>query len=435
MSGLSRRGLLRGAVYGAGAAVSASALSGCGSIAGSVRSTDEIEYWTLFTGPDGELMKTMTRNVEKRVPGLKVRTTVLDWGPPYYTKLAMASAGGRSPDVAIMHLTRLAGYAPGGLLDPWDMDLLAEFGLKQEDLNKTLVKRSLYQGDPYAVPLDTHPFVVFFDRDVLDKAGLLTGDGQLVPFESPKHALELMDKLRKDGGKLGPVFGHANDAAMGWRMFWTLFSQTGATFDLTGKRAEIDEDTAVEVVRFMADLTRDSRTMDVQTAIAAFANGRSPMIFSGEWDMATYKSTLKDKLGGSPIPTFYDRPAGASDSHALVLPHQDNPDPERRRRAHRFVAELVRSGLTWATAGHIPAYTPAVSSAQYAKLRPQSEYAGAAKQLVLDPPVWFAGSGSDFQTRMCQALDPALGGSSSAQSAVRTMVSQINTLLAQPNPA
>ncbi|MFF7653159.1 extracellular solute-binding protein [Streptomyces sp. NPDC007983] len=434
MTGLTRRGLLRGAVYGAGAAVTGSALSGCGSIAGSVTSGDEIRYWNLFTGPDGGLMKDMTRSVEKRVPGLKVRTTVLEWGPPYYTKLAMASAGGRSPDVAILHLTRLAGYAPGGLLDPWDMDLLAEFGLRQDDLNQTLVKRSLYQGTPYAIPLDTHPFVVFFDRDVLDKAGLLTGEGRLVPFESPKHALELMDKLRKDGGKLGPVFGHANDPAMSWRMFWSLYSQTGATFDLSGERAEIDEDTAVEVVGFMAELARDSRTMDVQTAVAAFANGRSPMIFSGEWDMATYRTTLKDRLGGAPIPPFYDRPAGAADSHALVLPHQDNPDPERRRRTHQFVAELVRSGLTWATAGHIPAYLPAVSSAAYAKLRPQSEYADAAKQLALDPPVWFAGSGSDFQTRMSQALDPAIGGSSAAK-AVRTMVSQINTLLAQPNPA
>ncbi|GAB2961839.1 extracellular solute-binding protein [Streptomyces pseudoechinosporeus] len=434
MTGLTRRGLLRGTLYGAGATASVSALGSCGSITGSVTGADEIQYWTLFTGPDGALMKKMTRTAEKRVPGLKVRTTVLDWGPPYYTKLAMASAGGRSPDVAVMHLTRLAGYAPGGLLDPWDMDLLAEFGLGREDLNATLVKRSLYEGTPYAIPLDTHPYVVFFDRDVLDKAGLLTGNGGLLPFESPQHALELMDRLRRSAGA-GPVFGHANDPAMGWRMFWTLFSQTGATFDLTGKRAEIDEDTAVEVVRFMVELGRDSRTLDVPTAIAAFTNGRSPMIFSGEWDMNTYQQTLKDRLGGAPFPTFFDRPAGASDSHALVLPHQQNADPERRRRTHQFVADLVRSGVTWATAGHIPAYTPAVSSRAYAEMRPQIEYAGAARQLALDPPVWFAGSGSDFQTRMSQALQSAIGGSSSAASTVRTMVSQINTLMAQPNPA
>src|SRR5690625_6305486 len=32
-----------------------------------------------------------------------VTQTVLAWGAPYYTKLAMASTGGRAPDLAVMH--------------------------------------------------------------------------------------------------------------------------------------------------------------------------------------------------------------------------------------------------------------------------------------------------------------------------------------------
>jgi len=85
---------------------------------------------------------------------------VLAWGTPYYTKLAMASAGGRSPDLAIMHLSRLAGYAPGGLLDPWDTDLLAEFGVTEQDFPAVAWQRSQHRGRLFAVPLDTrahHP--------------------------------------------------------------------------------------------------------------------------------------------------------------------------------------------------------------------------------------------------------------------------------------
>ena len=33
--------------------------------------------------------------------GYEAIQTVLAWGAPYYTKLAMASVGGRSPDTAI----------------------------------------------------------------------------------------------------------------------------------------------------------------------------------------------------------------------------------------------------------------------------------------------------------------------------------------------
>lgn len=437
MNGPSRRRLLKGALYGAGAAALAPALGACGSVTGSVSDADEIQYWNLFQGPDGALMKDITRDIERRTAGLKVRSTVLEWGPPYYTKLAMASAGGRSPDLAIMHLTRLPGYAPGGLLDPFDMDLLAEFGVRREDLNEAVFKRCLYEGEPYAIPLDTHPFVIYFDRDMMDKSGLLKSDGQPVPFESAAHYLEVAEKLRKDHpGKLGPVFGHVTDAAMGWRMFWTLFNQTTGTFDLSGDRLEIDRDVAVEVVEFMADIVRpDCRTMDLTTAIASFANGQSPMIFAGEWELNTFRTAKKDTLGAAPFPTFFDRPGGASDSHSLVLPHQSGADPDRRRRTHQFVAELLKSSLAWAEAGHIPAYRPVVESKEYAGLHPQAEYAAAADHPVLDPQAWFTGSGSDFQNRMCQALQPTLTGAASARSAVRTMESEINTLLSKPNPA
>lgn len=436
MTTLTRRGLLRGTLYGAGAAALAPALSACGSLTGSVGDTDRLEYWNLFAGPDGQLMNKITGRIVRETPGLKVRTTVLDWGPPYYTKLAMASAGGRSPDVAIMHLTRLAGYAPGGLLDPWDMDLLAEFGLREQDLNPAVFKRCLFEGEPYAIPLDTHPFVIFFDRDMMEKSGALQADGRPIPFESPEHYLEVAAKLRKDNGKLGPLLGYVNDSAMAWRMFWTLFSQTGGTFDLSGGKPDIDEDAAVEVARFMVEMVKaDCRTMDSPTAIGDFAGGLSPLIFSGEWDMATYLTAKKDNLGAAPFPTFFDRPAGAADSHSFVLPHQADADPERRRLTHKFVAELIRSSITWAQAGHIPAYLPAVESKPYAALHPQSEYADAAKHPALDPPAWFTGAGSDFQTRMCQALQPAMTGSGSAEGAVRKMISEINTLMSQPNPA
>ncbi|MEU0693280.1 extracellular solute-binding protein [Streptomyces niveus] len=436
MNGPSRRRVLKGALYGAGATALAPALSACGSVTGSVSDAEEIQYWNLFQGPDGGLMKDITHDIERRTPGLKVRSTVLEWGPPYYTKLAMASAGGRSPDLAILHLTRLPGYAPGGLLDPFDMELLAEFGVRREDLNETVFKRCLYEGEPYAIPLDTHPFIIYFDRDMMDRSGLLRSDGQPLPFESPAHYLEVAEKLRKDHRKLGPLFGHVTDAAMGWRMFWTLFNQTGATFDLSGSRLEIDREVAAEIVEFIADIVRpDCRTMDLSTAIAAFANGRSPMIFSGEWELNTFRSAKKDALGAAPFPTFFDRPGAASDSHSLVLPHQSDADPDRRRRTHQFVAELLKSSLAWAEAGHIPAYRPVVESKEYAGLHPQAEYAAAADHPVLDPQAWFTGSGSDFQNRMCQALQPTLTGSASARSAVRKMESEINTFLSKPNPA
>src|SRR5690625_841464 len=102
----------------------------------------------------------MFASVHKQAPQLRIEPTTLAWGPPSYTKLAMASVGGRAPETAIMHLSRLPGYAPGGLLEPFDLDLLAEFDVQPEDFVPELWSRGQYDGATYAVPLDTHPFIV-----------------------------------------------------------------------------------------------------------------------------------------------------------------------------------------------------------------------------------------------------------------------------------
>src|SRR5699024_3069301 len=112
---LGRRSFLRGA-GGLGAAGGIAALAGCGSA-----SADEISFWHLLSGPDGVTMGELLADYMTTEGAGDVTQTVLGWGAPYYTKLAMASAGGRAPDIAVMHSARVPGYAPGGLLDAWDL--------------------------------------------------------------------------------------------------------------------------------------------------------------------------------------------------------------------------------------------------------------------------------------------------------------------------
>ena len=122
--GFSRRSFLRGGAFLAGG-TALMALGGCGAVA---RPQEQLSFWHLLTGSDGRTLTTMIDEFTAANTDVKVRQTILGWGSPYYTKLAMASAGGRAPDIAVMHSARVPGYAPGGLLDAWDADLLADLG-------------------------------------------------------------------------------------------------------------------------------------------------------------------------------------------------------------------------------------------------------------------------------------------------------------------
>lgn len=430
----SRRTVLRAGAAGSAVAALGWATTGCGAVVGAASDPGTLRFWNLFTGGAGGLMKQMTAEAERKIPGVRIANTVLEWGSPYYTKLSMAAAGGRGPEFAVMHLSRLAGYAPGGLLDAWDTRLLAKYGVTEEHFTPALWRRGLYRGSLYALPLDTHPFIIYFDRRALDRAGLLDADGRPAGFSSPEEFLDSAAKLRSRYG-LGPVFGHAGDAAQAWRLFWGLYGQSGAPFGLSGDRADLDRETAMRVVDFMAKLVRpDCRTYDYATAVSQFAGRRSPMILSGEWELATFAAVKGLALDGAPFPAVFGRQGSYADSHGFVLPRQGKVDERRRRLTHRFVAELLKASLTWAKAGHIPAYGPVRATRAYRTLVPQSHYAAAGENPLLDPPAWFTGAGSDFQTQMTQALQTALIDGASAEHAVNQMINRLNALLAKPNP-
>ncbi|RII20421.1 maltose ABC transporter periplasmic protein [Streptomyces sp. YIM 130001] len=437
-SGFTRRRALTTAL-GAGAAVlGTGALSGCGSALASDDST--VRLWDLFQGADGGLLNDMVSAARPDMPGTKIERTVLEWGTPYYTKLAMASAGGRGPDVAATHLSRLAGYAPTGLIDPWDLDLLAEFGVRKSDFAEAVWSRTLFEGKTYAIPLDTHPFIVFFDPKPTKKAGLLKADGTLDTdaFSSPDRFLDAGRELAKATGKQGIAYGYVNDTAQGWRLFFGLYRQTGGTFKLPeGGPAEVDLDRMTEVIAFMTKLTDgkvNPKGLNYESAVAAFANKQTAMILNGEWELNTFKEANKD-VSAAPFPTVFGTPAVYADAHSFVLPHRDNPDPEHRRRTHQAVAALLKAGQIWATAGHIPAYEPITRTKKYADLLPQAHYKAAAEDVVLDPAAWFVGAGSDFQNSVSQVLQQALLNGLAPDRAARAMVRRINTFLSKPSPA
>lgn len=437
MSPLSRRQLLVGGASILGGAVLAGGLTGCATGSTAASGADRLQFWHLLTGGDGAKMADLVRRADAAT-GVAAQQTVLAWGTPYYTKLAMASVGGRAPDLAIMHASRLEGYAPGGLLDTWDDDLLAEFGVRESDYPAAVWKKTFVDGKHYAVALDAHPFVQFYNTDILDKAGALGSDGRIVDISSPDQLLEVGRAIKGVTKTHGISYGYLNDGANLWRMLYTLYRQQGATMVFTpGKRAEYEKDAAMAALDFMKEMLDGdiaANAADGGTALAEFVSKKSGIMFTGVWDTPSMKDA-KLPFDAQPIPTMYSEPAAYADSHTFVLPHQNVVDEQKRRDAHEFVAAIVKRSLSWAQAGHIPAYNPVTDSAEYKKLLPQAHYAGAADIANYDPQAWFTGAGSDFQTAVGNALQGVLLGQTKPEAGWDQLMGVVNKKLSEPNPA
>lgn len=427
--GLSRRSLLAG--FGAGAL--GLGLAGCGA---AQADPSKVAVWDLFSGADGEKTRGMIAEVVEENPALNVEPTTLSWGNPYYTKLAMAAASSAPPSTAIMHVSRVAGFAPGGLIEPWDMSLFEEFDVSTDTFTKALLEACQYDGKQYAVPLDTHPFISFFDRDVAEKAGVLESDGTLA-IDSPEALQEVGTKLGEVTGGPGIAFGYQLDTAQAWRLFWGLFHQTGGEYSFEpGEKADMDIDAAARVVAAVNSWMDDkcmASSQDYPGALSAFNGGRNAMIFSGVWELNGFKESVKS-LAGAPMPTMFGTPANYADSHTYVFPKNRRMTDELRRNTYFFVSSMLKKGDQWGAAGHIPGYLPSQEEPAYRELEIQNQYKDAAETVVVDPKVWFAGAGSDFQNRVCQRLIEGFRGSVEPQRAIEGMLDVISGIAMQPNP-
>ncbi len=412
--------------------------AGCSAGAGLADDGRSLRYWDLFTGGDGATMRAMLDAFRAEHPEIDLEAVTLQWGPTYYTKLAMAGAGGRAPDVAVLHLARLPGYAPAGLLDPFDPDLLAEFDLTEENFPAAVWQRAQYNGQVYAIPLDTHPYVMYYNVDVCREAGLLDADDQLIPLRGPDAVLAAFTAAKQVTGAYGLVTEtYGTDGVNPWRMWWTLYRQLGGEL-LTpdGRDLAIDDAKALRALTFMQQLTSSGaaiREADGSGSIALFSSGQAGFMWQGDWEVTTLLASGVP-FSMTRFPAVFDNASAQADGHSLVLPHRRTRSPAQARATYQLIAFLLRHSVTWAEGGHVPAYQPVARSAEYRALRPQSLYASVVEELALDPPVWFAGSASTLWLEMGAALSPVLTGRATPAEGLAAAKAAVRRLLATPNP-
>src|SRR3712207_670362 len=123
-----------------------------------------------------------------------------------------------------------------------------------------------------------------------------------------------------------------------------------------------------------------------------------------------------------------------ADSPALVLPSSPGRPAVRTENAVRFVRGLLDQSSIWADGGHVPAWLPVQESEEFLQLEPQSNYTEAAFNAVYDPPGWYTGAGSDFQTAMGSVIASVLTGGTDPARGVDAMTDSLREFSAARPP-
>jgi multiple sugar transport system substrate-binding protein len=360
----------------------------------------DLEFWNGFTGGDGPYMEQLVERFNSEHDAVNVRMTVMEWAD-YYSRLPSAVTSGRGPDVGIMHVDSLSTNAARNVIMPLD-DVAAALDLDASDFADAVWSAGEYNGQRYGIPLDVHPLGFYYNKSVLEEAGL---DPEAPPMdrESYEGALEALKSAGISGHWMSPhtFTGSMTLQSLIWQFGGSLFSDDGT-------EVLWDQDPAIEALTWMVDAINNgySPTDVGQDADAiALQNGQAAFNWNGIWHMNSLNEVPDLEWGVAPLPNIGGTPAAWAGSHNFVMTTQRSPDDNKLNAARVFINWISRQSLDWAEGGQVPARASVRESAEFAELTDQATFAEQVDYLRFPPAV--PGIGDAFED-FNQALNEAV---------------------------
>lgn len=342
----------------------------------------KISFWTPLSGTDGEFMTEMVKEFNNSQDEIQVEVMNNVWDD-YYTKLKTSLVSNSAPDVGIAHVSRLGELIPTGKLQSID-ELAKDAGIDWSTFGENQVESVTADGKKYAVPLDTHAVIMYYNNKYLGDAGLLNEDGSLKMEPGAEGFTELLRTLKKelpDG--VHPMVIGSNNVFTFW--IWdALIAQQGSSYITDGKATVYTPEAKKAMELLKTWLDEGLMPVDIgDNSYDIFKEQKAAITFTGVWATGNFEKSSTLDFSAVNFPQLYEQPAAWGDSHTLVIPVQENE--EKQLAATKFANWVTENSVKWAKAGHVPAKTTVVESEEFKSMDYRPQYADVMKSVVYMP--------------------------------------------------
>ncbi|MFS0821658.1 ABC transporter substrate-binding protein [Bacillus sp. 1P02SD] len=333
----------------------------------------ELSYWVPFSGSDGEFMEAMVKKYNESQDEVKVQFMNSNWDN-YYPKLKTALVSNSAPDIAVAHVSRFSELLPTGKVEALD-ELASEAGLDWSTYGENQVEAVIRDGKHYAVPLDTHAVIMYYNKKYLGDAGLLNEDGTIKMETGVEGFTEMLKTLKAElPSDVSPMIIGSNNVFTFW-IWYALVHQQGGTYFADGQPT-IDTPESKKAMELMKTwLDEGLMPADIgDNSYDIFKTEKAAVTFTGVWSTGNFESNESLDFAAVSFPQLFDQPAAWGDSHTLIVPKQDNK--EKQIAAVKFADWLAENGAMWAKAGHVPSKPAVQETEEYKALDFRADYAG-----------------------------------------------------------
>mgnify|MGYP001251498252 CR=1 FL=1 len=340
--------------------------------------TIELTFWTFFGGGEGYIMTSLIEQFNKEQSEIVVVEQPVDWGE-YYNKLLAAMVAGNPPDIGVMHLSSLTDFVERGALTPVGNYVSDEL---KSDYLENIRNSVTFDNQMYALPLDTHPIILYYNKSVLKEAGLVDENGEITLPKTFEEFYDFCKQIKGKTGKYGLVVEEMWN--LGERLWLTIYRNLGGKLEDENGNFAIQKDIAIktyeEILRFYEENLTDF--LGWETGRALFISGETGFTIDGVWAIAAYDEMgVLGEIGVTIVPpfSFTEKPYVWGDSHTLILPKKPQIDEEKLKAAATFAEWLVSHSYEWAKAGHLPVVRSVRESEEFLSLPLRSDYMLAAE--------------------------------------------------------
>jgi multiple sugar transport system substrate-binding protein len=232
-SGLSRRTLLRVSALAA-TSVGVLAAAGCSgsSSGGAAAGGGGTVTWSTWGTPEElKLLEEFNDQFTEQHPDITITFQPVASYDEYHTKLLTQLTSGTGPDVFYIGDDRVASVIPNNVLAPLDEHLAgAESPISKDDFSAEVYGIAELDGSLYALPNDVNPDAWWYNKNVLQAAGITEDPAELAANGQWTTAkfLEMSDAIKAAGLATFSFWNYwANHAS------W-ITSQGGAVYDESG---------------------------------------------------------------------------------------------------------------------------------------------------------------------------------------------------------
>lgn len=240
-----------------------------------------VKYMTFSAAPNYiEELEATIAAFEAAHPDIKVEYETQAFAD-YFTKLQTLVAAGQAPDAFELNYETFVDYANKGTLADLNPLIAADTGFSPSVYNATALAAFAQDGKQYGLVESFSNVVLFYNKDLFDKAGVAYPTADWTWKEELDAAQKLTDVNAGIWGDFAPI--------QFWEFYKTIAQNGGSMFNADKTEVTLDSPANVETLTWMVDKVNKYHVTPTDAEMAGlssedlFRQGKVAMLRTGIW--------------------------------------------------------------------------------------------------------------------------------------------------------